>query len=134
VLRELWRFTKAQLSTGAATAVDWGVLTGLIWAGLHYELAIAAGAFLGAATDFSIKRFWAFESSHLPMGAEAARYAFVSAASLALNCALAYLAVDILGAPKVAGAIGTSIVVGVLWNYPLHRLYVFGRAPSKGVT
>jgi putative flippase GtrA len=28
----------------------------------------------------------------------------------------------------VPGVIAASIVVGVAWNYPLHRLYVFRRA------
>jgi putative flippase GtrA len=59
------------------------------------------------------------------MAAEALRYAGVSAASAGLNCVLAYLLVDRLYAPKVPGAIAASVVIGLVWNYPLHRFYVF---------
>jgi putative flippase GtrA len=132
MLAELWRFVKAQVSTGLATFLDWGTLTLLIFFGVYYQLAIAAGAFLGACTDFSMKRYWAFRSGgKTPVASEAVKYAWVSAASLGLNCALAYLFVDVLRLPKVPGAIGASVIIGVVWNYPLHRLYVFGRETSK---
>ena len=55
------------LSTGTATLVDWGALTTLIVAGLNYVTAVWVGALLGALTDYSIKRFWAFRSHESPL-------------------------------------------------------------------
>lgn len=131
MLRETWRFIKAQLSSGMATFLDWAVLSSLILFGVHYIPAICAGALVGAVTDFALKRAWALGKSGRGLKQEAGRYAAVSATSAGLNCALAFLLIEKLAAPKVRGALAASVVVGFLWNYPMHRLYVFGRATSK---
>ncbi|MFL5348045.1 MAG: GtrA family protein [Hyalangium sp.] len=129
---EVWKFIKGQLSSGLATIVDWGLMSSLIALGVYYLYAAAAGALAGALTDFSVKKWWVFQAG---VGAgslhgQALRYALVSAASAGLNVLLSYGLVDGLGAPKVPGVIGASIVIGFVWNYPLHRLYVFRRRYS----
>lgn len=126
---EVGRFLRANAASGAATGLDWALVTALVWAGVHYLVAAAAGALAGAVTDFLLKRHWAF--SRAAMGStwrEAARYLLVSASSLLWNLAAAWLLVDGLGLRPVPGVIAASILVGVAWNYPLHRLYVF-RSP-----
>ena len=60
------------------------------------------------------------------------RYLWVSAVSLAVNLPVAYGLVDGLGIPAVPGVIAASILVGVAWNYPLHRWYVFRGARGPG--
>ncbi len=131
--REVGRFVRANLSSTAATAVDWAAVTALVWLGAHYLVAAAAGALAGAITDFSLKRHWAFDGPG--KGAvhhEGLRYLLVSGSSLAWNLALAWALVDGLGLPAVPGVILASIAVGFAWNYPLHRLFVFRRArPSE---
>ena len=90
-----------------------------------------AGAVTGAIVDFSLKRHWAFDRAHRAgVGQEGVRYLWVSAVSLALNLPVAYVLVDGLGVPAVPGVIAASILVGVAWNYPLHRWYVFRGAPA----
>ena len=59
------------------------------------------------------------------MGTEGLRYLLVSGASLGWNLLVSYLFVDGLGLPAVPGVIAASVVVGFVWNYPLHRLFVF---------
>jgi putative flippase GtrA len=108
-------------------------VTGLVVAGVHYLLAAAAGAVTGAAVDFSLKRHWAFDRAHRAhVGREGLRYLWVSAVSLVLNLPVAYGLVDGLGLPAVPGVIAASILVGVAWNYPLHRWYVFRGAAAPG--
>lgn len=127
---EVWKFIKGQLSSSLATAVDWVLMSSLIAFGVNYLYGAAAGALAGALTDFSVKKWWVFQVGAGKLHGQAFRYALVSAASAGLNCLLAYGLVSGLGAPEVPGVIGASIVIGFVWNYPMHRLYVFGRRYS----
>ncbi len=126
---EIGRFVRANLSSTAATALDWALVTVLTWAGVYYLVSAAVGAVAGAVTDFLVKRHWAFDRpAKGAVHAEGGRYLAVSATSLVWNLAVAYALVDGVGIPAVPGVIAASIVVGVAWNYPLHRLYVFRHA------
>jgi 2-hydroxy-3-keto-5-methylthiopentenyl-1-phosphate phosphatase len=123
---EIGRFLRANASSVAATALDWALVAALVGAGAHYLLAAAAGAVAGAVTDFSLKRHWAFDrAAKGTLGAEGLRYLLVSGSSLGANLLCSWGLVDGLGMPPVPGVIGASIVVGLLWNYPLHRWFVF---------
>jgi putative flippase GtrA len=129
---EVGRFVRANLASAIASGLEWLLVTGLVLAGVHYLAAAAAGAVMGAVTDFSLKRHWAFDRSHRAgVGREGGRYLAVSAGSLALNLPAAYALVDGLGLPAAPGVIAASILVGIAWNYPLHRWYVFrGAVPG----
>jgi putative flippase GtrA len=130
IAAEVARFVRANLASGIASGVEWLLVTGLVVVGVHYLVAASAGAVTGAAMDFSLKRHWAFDRAHRAgVGREGVRYLWVSAASLALNLPVAYGLVDGLRLPAVPGVIGASILVGVGWNYPLHRWYVFRDEP-----
>jgi putative flippase GtrA len=130
---EISRFVKANLSSGIASGLEYVLITAIVWAGVHYLAAATVGAVVGAVTDFALKRHWAF--SRATKGAvhhEGVRYLLVSGASLGLNLGLAYLLVDGLGLPPVPGVIAASLVVGIVWNYPLHRYFVFRHAAPAG--
>lgn len=130
--REVLRFLKGQVASGTATAVDWGLMTILIFAGVYYITAAVIGAMAGAITDFSVKKWWVFDASKRESTeVQVARYALVSGVGAALNAGLAYLLVDGLHIHQNVGVIMASTVVGFAWNYPMHRLYVF-RAKKKG--
>ncbi len=129
---EIGRFLRANLSSTIATGIEWVLVTTLVLLGVHYLMAAAAGAATGALADFSLKRHWAFDRmAKGGLHSEGIRYLLVSGGSLALNLVVAYLLVEHLGAPKVPGVIAASVVVGFLWNYPLHRNFVFRSAPAK---
>jgi putative flippase GtrA len=135
VAAEVRRFVRANLSSAIASGLEWLVVTGLVLAGAHYLVAAATGAVTGAVLDFSLKRVWAFDRvRRAGVGHEGLRYVVVSAASLALNVAVAYGLVDGLGLPAVPGVIAASLLVGIAWNYPLHRLYVFHAGPASSRT
>ncbi len=128
---ELIRVAKAQLSSGIATGSEWLLMTGLVLAGVHYLIAAALGAVLGAGIDFSIKKWWVFSAGAGVLHAQAIRYAVVSGASAGLNSAAAYALVGGIGLPEIPGVILASIVVGLAWKYPLHRLFVFPAPPPS---
>jgi putative flippase GtrA len=133
VAAEAARFVRANLASAAASGAEWALVTALVVAGVHYLFAAAAGAATGAIVDFALKRHWAFDRAHRAgVGREGLRYLWVSGVSLALNLPTAYGLVDGLGAPAVPGVIAASVLVGVAWNYPLHRWYVFRGAPGPG--
>ncbi len=133
---EIGRFVRANLSSTIASGLDYLLVTGLVLAGVHYLAAATAGAVTGAVADFSLKRHWAFHRAVKgTVQREGLRYLAVSGASLALNLALAYALVDGLRLPAVPGVIAASLVVGLAWNYPLHRYYVFRTSrPSRQPT
>jgi putative flippase GtrA len=135
LVAEAGRFLRANLSSTIASGLDWLLVTGLVHgAGVHYLHAAAAGALLGAITDFGLKRNWAFARARKDaVGHEGLRYLAVSAASLGLNLVCAWLLVDGLGLPRVPGVIAGSLVVGFVWNYPLHRWFVFRHASAAAV-
>jgi len=103
-------------------------VTALVLLGVHYLAGAAAGAAGGAATDFALKRHWAFDR-HVKgaVHREGVRYLAAAVGSLGWNLLLSYALVDGLGLPPVPGVIAASVVVGFVWNYPLHRYYVFPR-------
>ena len=123
---EIGRFVRANLSSTIASGLEYVLVTGLVLGGVHYLTAATAGAITGAITDFALKRHWAFDRSAMAaVHHEGLRYLAVASLSLVLNLALAYALVDGLKVPAVPGIIAASLVVGFVWNYPLHRYFVF---------
>jgi hypothetical protein len=58
---------------------------------------------------------------------QALRYAAVSAGSLTLNSAGVYLLTEDFGIYYALSKLITAILVGLLFNFPLHRRFVFRR-------
>jgi putative flippase GtrA len=123
----LWKsFHRAQLSSLAATVVDFGTLVFLVEVGgVWYVAATAIGAALGAVTNFLLGRHWSFKASHDQAHWQAVRYAIVSGGSLVLNSAGVYFFTDLIGIRYFESKVVTALLVGVLFNFPLHRAYVF---------
>ena len=130
---ETRRFVRANASAIAATVLEWGLVTALVAFGVHYLVAAALGALAGAVTDFSIKRHWAFIRGTVDgVQHEALRYVIASGLSLGLNVLVAYILVEHMGMSKIPGVIAASVIVGTVWNYPVHRYFVFPvHAPTK---
>lgn len=123
---ELQRFVRANASAVVATALDWLAVKVLVTLDIHYLVAAGVGAVLGAITDFSLKRNWAFlRGEKGAVHQEASRYVIASALSLGMNLMVSYVLVDMMHLAPVRGVITASIIVGCLWNYPMHRFFVF---------
>jgi len=131
---ELGKLVRANLASAAATALDWGLASSLVWLGVYYLGAAASGALGGAATDFFLKRYWAFKrgAARRAVHHEGILYALVSGLALGANLLGTWAVVDGRLLPPVPGYILVSTVVGLAWNYPMHRLVVFRRARAAG--
>jgi putative flippase GtrA len=117
---------RAQIASLAATAVDFGTLFLLTeHFGVWYVYSTGAGAALGAVTNFLLNRYWSFEAGHIEWGPQALRYGLVSAGSLGLNMLGVYAFTAGTGLKYGVSKIITAVLVGLLFNFPLHRRYVF---------
>jgi CDP-diacylglycerol--glycerol-3-phosphate 3-phosphatidyltransferase len=121
-----------QLGSVAATLVDFGALTLLVErAGVDPVLATAVGALAGAVTNFALARRWIFRDHQGSAASQALRYALVSGASLGLNTLGEYAVATRLGAHYLVARVAVSLAVSLLWNFPMHRRFVFPHAHAE---
>jgi len=97
---------------------------------VYYVLAVAFAAALGGVVNFILNRQWAFRSN-LHVGHEAFRYFLVSAGSLAWNTLLVWFFTEHLIAAYFLSKVMVVLMVGIIWNYPLHRYWVFVKSAAK---
>lgn len=109
-----------------AAAVDFGTMV-LAVELLHRSPVVGTviGAACGAVTNFVVSRVWIFQARAGHPLAQAARYAFVSGASLGLNAAGVYVLTHRIGVYYVAARVLVSVAVSLLWNFPLQRHFTF---------
>jgi putative flippase GtrA len=106
--------------------LDYGVLFSLtevlhVW----YVASTAAGALAGAIANFLINRHWSFEATHDAAHHQARRYALISAASLILNTGGVWATTEFFKIHYGFSVVAVSILVGLFFNFPLQRGYVF---------
>jgi len=119
-------FSRSQVSSCAATLIDYGVLL-LLKEGLQfwYVTATACGALVGALVNFILNRHWSFQATHSKIRHQALRYALVSVGSLILNTIGVYFFTEYIHIHYAISVVLISIMIGFLFNYPLHRHYVY---------
>ena len=119
---------RSQVAALSATVIDFATMICLIeFAGVWYVAATATGAFVGAVVNFFLGRHWSFTAGHQPIHGQFVRYAVVSVMSLALNTLGVYLLTDYVNFHYAVSRAITAVSVALLFNFPLHRRFVFGR-------
>jgi putative flippase GtrA len=119
---------RSQIASLVATIVDFTTLVFLVEvAHVWYVAATATGAFAGAIVNFVLGRHWSFKAEDDRLRSQAVRYAAVSAGSLVLNSLGVYLLTEYAGFHYTLSRALTAVLVGVLFNFPLHRRFVFGK-------
>lgn len=119
-------FFKAQFASLSATVLDFSlvfILTEIFH--FHYTKSVACGALAGAILNFSLGRIWAFKSSHNPVGREIFKYALVSMSSLFLNVFGVRFFTETFGIHYGVSKVITALSVGLFFNYPLQKYFVF---------
>lgn len=122
-------FGRHQLVSLMATAIDFSVMVAAVSL-LHLSPVTGTmiGATCGAITSFSLGRQWAFAAHHGHPGRQALRYALVSVGSLGWNTLGEWLLAIVAGLHFVLARAIVSLVIGWVWNFPMHRHFVFPRA------
>jgi len=119
---------RSQLASLAATIVDFGSLIFLVEiAGVWYVAATAMAALFGAVVNFILGRHWTFEAADQAVRGQMFRYAAIAALSLVLNSSGVYLLTDYFGIYYLISKAISAVLVAVLFNFPLHRYFVFDR-------
>jgi phosphatidylglycerophosphate synthase/putative flippase GtrA len=117
---------RAWVASVIATVVDYGTFTVLVeLAGVYTGSSRALGALLGAITNFTVNKLWTFRTQSDSVWHEVPRYAAISLTSLLLNTLGVVLLTDGLRWNPLVAAALVGILVGVGWNLPLHRYFVF---------
>lgn len=123
-------FSRCQMTALLASAADYATLVILVeYALMDYRWAVAFGASVGACLNFVTNHTWAFESN-ASIASALGRYLAVSAGSLAWNVLLVWLVTERAGYPYYISKAIVSVIVGVFWNYPFHRYWVFHSATA----
>jgi putative flippase GtrA len=117
---------KHQLASVVATTVDYLTMIVLVsvLAVAGPVLGTVVGASVGAITNFSLNRWFTFKTDDHARS-QALRYALVSAGSLGLNAAGEHVLAHVLGLQYIVARVIVGVAVGLLWNFPLHRAFVF---------
>ena len=127
-------FTKAQIASILATAVDFAVtflllqicgaigIRGMVFAGVASG---AMGTICGGVTHFLISRSWVFNAQEGKWAAQVNRYVVVWTGNLLLNVSGLWLMMHYAGLrPMLAKAI-VAVTVAVCYNYVLQKRFVF---------
>ena len=133
VNRTVTLLSQHQLSSLVATAVDYAIMIACVSAfGLSPVVGTVLGALCGAVTSFTLGRRWVFDARKGDLRGQALRYAMVSTVSLCCNAGGEWVLVRV-GLQYVIARVVASTVVGIGWNFPMHRHFVFRSDGDKTV-
>ncbi len=122
----LYTLARHQAGGFLAGVVDFGAMIfGVEALGWSPVVGTAVGATLGAVTNFVLGRTWIFRRHSGQTADQALRYAVVSACSAGLNALGEHLAHNRAHVQYVLARVLVAIAVSILWNFPLHRRFVF---------
>lgn len=141
-------FLRAQLSAQMATVGDFLVTILLVrWFDIYYVYATLAGSVYGGVINCVINYKWTFKSNDCKKTHVALKYILVWICSIWLNTWGTYFLTESLGRitwvkdtfsyylgdffiiPKIV----VSILVALLWNYNLQRIFVYRNVDVKGI-
>ena len=119
-------FIKAQATSLAATAVDFGItifLREILLASVMS--ANTTGNILGGILSFMLGRQWVFEGHSKTLQIHASRYLVVWVGSLLLNAGGVFLLTYGLSVNYILAKSIVAVLVGFTYNYFLQKRFVF---------
>lgn len=121
------KFLKAQISSFSASLLDF--FTTLVCKQvLNFGVIAgsATGTIVGGIVNFLIGRNWVFESSGGKLGNQALKYFVVWSGNLLLTTTFVYLFTHFLHINNyVISKVIVSCIIGVPYNYMMHKKFVF---------
>ena len=126
-------FTRNSITSIFTTALDFGVLTGLVEiVHVHYVIAVFLGTVAGALSNFLINRYWSFEAADRGAHWQLVRFLPVQAGSSGLQTVGVWLVTSHWHLAYYWSKVVVSIGVYLCWNYPMNRWFVFRRWGKSG--
>jgi putative flippase GtrA len=119
-------FTRSVVTSIFSTAVDFATLTVLIEV-VHANDVLSAflGTVVGFLTNFTINRYWAFDAAEGHLGWQFVRVLPVQGGSTGLQTLGFWAFTRFLGFRFWSAKIVVSVLVYLIWNYPMNRFWVF---------
>jgi putative flippase GtrA len=139
-------FIKAQASSQIASLADFLVTVVLATVlGWYYVYATFIGALCGGVFNCVINYKWTFQASRVKKRYVAVKYFVVWGSSIALNTAGTYALTEVFrnfirqaAGPGflsnniyIVNKIIVAVLVGILWNYQLQRVFVYSNRSFK---
>jgi putative flippase GtrA len=122
-------FSKAQLASLLATAVDFGLTA---WLGSYLQPPYVAASVLGTCgggmLHFWLGRHWVFRGRGSKIAWQAARYGAVWTGNLLLNGAGVLVAAHWAGLHHLVGKAIVSLLLATTYNYLLQSHFVFQKS------
>jgi putative flippase GtrA len=123
---ELATFAKSLVVSAIVFVVELVCVLALDARHLAPAASFAIVQLAGTSLGFALNKYWAFGAAHSKRGLfEGARSLAVFAGSFVLNIALPSVGTYVFGLAAPIAFTAAQIVVGLAWNFPLNRLWVF---------
>lgn len=128
-------FTQAQISAGAGSVVDYGLMVfGVEVLGWTLFWALACGGVVGAVVNFSLNRYWTFRDKDVAyrssLWSQVLKFAMTVVGSILLKYLGTYVLEHYVGIDYKIGKLISDLFVSVLFNYTLQRFWVFRKEKS----
>lgn len=118
-------FFKANIASLVASAFDYGAtIIAVQFFSVNVVIAGIIGTVCGAIIHFIIGRHWVFVTYQSKSSGQAKKYLLIWLGNLVLNATGMYVFTK-MGVNYIVTKVGTSILVGWAYNYPLQKGYVF---------
>lgn len=119
-------FLRYNASAYTATFFDYGMfLFCLEILNIYYPIATFIGATTGATVAFLLGRNWTFRNKDEVITKQSMKFLAVVAGSILLNTLGVYLVTEYIGINEKISKIIVAVFVGVGYNFPMQRYFVF---------
>ena len=121
----MFTFFKANVASLVASAFDYGVTIMAVQIfSINVVIAGIIGTVCGAIIHFIMGRHWVFVAYQSKSSGQAKKYLLIWLGNLVGNATGMYVFTE-MGVNYIITKVGTSILVGWTYNYPLQKGYVF---------
>jgi putative flippase GtrA len=131
VSREGGLAVRAALSSLLATVVDGLTYEGVLLVARHgshavsYGFASALGALFGGISNFTVNRYWVFQSRERSILRQGGEYAIGSLLTYAVLRTLLWVLIEKLGVDERLAWLPAKAVTWAVFSYPFQRRVVF---------
>lgn len=120
-------FLRYNASAYTATIVDQAIfwLLRSEYIGMYYPIAKFIGSTAGAVIAFLLGRNWTFKNKDVVVTKQSARFFAVVVGSILLNTIGIYLITETFEIDDRYSSIIIAALVGIFYNFPMQRYFVF---------
>ena len=129
---QVYIFAKAQASAFLGGIIDYLTMIALSeLLHIHYTISIVFGGIIGAIVNFSINKYWTYQSHQSPVGVQLTRFIFVVLGSIFLKSSGTYLLTTWLELDYKFSRIIIDLFVSLGFNFLLQKYWVFRKSQDS---